>query len=154
MQFSSPRSPRFEMQFIELGGFHYQLFSVLIRRAAFVYCAKERHSQSSDLKMLQHRDSIGMFPALACTAHCVPEVLYSRATKPWSQHLQTTNHLMLQHFHLNNWLILKQLLFYFLFSFFIVSTSYRLDFRHFLDSCLRSSPRIGWTHEWQSMSVT
>ena len=55
MQFSSPRSPRFEMQFIKLGGFHYQLFSVSIRRAAFVYCAKERHSQSRDLKMLQHR---------------------------------------------------------------------------------------------------
>ena len=55
MQFSSPRSPRFEMQFFKLGGFHYQLFSVLIKGAAFVYCAKERHSQSSDLKMLQHR---------------------------------------------------------------------------------------------------
>ena len=55
MQFLSPRSPRFEMQFFKLGGFHYQLFSVLIKGAAFVYCAKERHSQSSDLKMLQHR---------------------------------------------------------------------------------------------------
>ena len=29
--------PRFEMQFIKHGGFQYQLFSLLSRRAAFVY---------------------------------------------------------------------------------------------------------------------
>ena len=42
------------MHFINHGGFQYQLFSQLSGRAAFVYCAKERHSQSSDLQMLQH----------------------------------------------------------------------------------------------------
>ena len=28
-------------------------------------------------------DDMGLFPAVAFTSHWVPEVLYSRATKPW-----------------------------------------------------------------------
>ena len=40
-------------------------------------------------------DTIGVFPALACTAYWLPEVSYSRAAKPWSLHLQT-NHLFHQ----------------------------------------------------------
>ena len=49
--------PRFEIRFIKHGGFQCQLFSLLSRRAAFVYCTKKpgRHFQSSDLKLLQHR---------------------------------------------------------------------------------------------------
>ena len=30
-------------------------------------------------------DTIGVFPVVACTAHWAPEVLYSRALKPWSR---------------------------------------------------------------------
>ena len=44
-------------------------------------------------------DSIGVFPAVACTTHWVPEVLYSRAAKPCSQRRQTANRLTLQHCH-------------------------------------------------------
>ena len=43
------------MQFTKHCGFQYQLFSLLSGRAAFVYCAKERHFQRSDLKMFKHR---------------------------------------------------------------------------------------------------
>ena len=41
------------MHFIKHGGFQYQLFSLLRRRAAFF--TREQHFQSSDLKMLQNR---------------------------------------------------------------------------------------------------
>ena len=51
-------------------------------------------------------------------------------------------------------LFCNSLLFHFLFSFFIVSTSYRLDFPRFLEFSLRSSQRKGYTRERQSMSVT
>ena len=48
--------PLCEMQFIKHGGFQYHFFFNFEQtRAAFVYCAKERLFQSSDLKMLQHR---------------------------------------------------------------------------------------------------
>ena len=42
--------------FIKHGDFQRQLFSLLSRRSAFLYGTKKRHVQSSDLKMLQHRD--------------------------------------------------------------------------------------------------
>ena len=46
--------PRFEVQFIKHGGFKSQLFSLLSRRTAFVYCTME-HFESSNLKLLQQR---------------------------------------------------------------------------------------------------
>ena len=42
--------------FIKHGDFQRQLFSLLSRRSAFLYGTKKRHVQSSDFKMLQHRD--------------------------------------------------------------------------------------------------
>ena len=66
-------------------------------------------------------DSIGVFPAVACTAHWVPGVLYSCATR--SQHRQSANRLTLQHWHPYIGLSCNSLLFHFLFSFFILSTS-------------------------------
>ena len=66
-------------------------------------------------------DTIGVFPAVACTAHWVPEVLYSCAAKPWSQHLQTANRLTLQLCYLYIGLSRNSSLFYFLF--FVVFTN-------------------------------
>ena len=66
---------------------------------------------------------IGVFPDVTCTTHWIPEGLYSRAAKPLSQHLQTANHLKLQHCHLYIGLSCNSLLFYFLFSYFIISIS-------------------------------
>ena len=61
--FRHPEVPRFEMQFIKHGCFQCQLFSLLSRRAAFVYCTKERHFQSAHLKLsLQHK---------SCTENCL-----------------------------------------------------------------------------------
>ena len=71
----------------------------------------------------QSADTIGVFPAVTCTTHWIPEGLYSRAAKPLSQHLQTANHLTLQHCHLYIGLSCNSLLFYSLFSYFIISIS-------------------------------
>ena len=46
----------FEVQFIKHSGFECQLFSLLSRHAAFVYCTMEQQFESSNLKLLQHRN--------------------------------------------------------------------------------------------------
>ena len=53
--FCYPEVPHFEVQFITHRGFQCQLFSVLSRHAAFIYCTMEWHFESSNLKLLQHR---------------------------------------------------------------------------------------------------
>ena len=54
MQLLLPRSAAL-VQFIKHNSFQCQLFSLLRRHAAFVYSKMERHFESSNFKLLQHR---------------------------------------------------------------------------------------------------
>ena len=88
-------------------------------------------------------DTINVFPVVTCTAHWVPKVLYYFIILT-SPDCQPSNAATLS--SSRYWLILQQ---------FAVSISvlFRLDFRRFLVSDLRYSPRIDWTCEQQSISA-